>query len=349
MKDYGRVSTRFWSSDDVRSLTDDGKLLALYLLTCEHTTLVGVLRLPDGYATEDLGWTSERVSQGFGELFRNGFANRCETTKWVWIRKFLQWNGPENPNQWKAARKIVSQIPPRCSWLVEFQQVFSAASGNPLPPSTTLSKPLPKGSETLSKPVSVSVTVSGAETVGLNANGVPRETNPTRERVAGVDAHALTERIKALYPKGIYRQSDWMLVEREVGSLLDEGQVPDAMIAGVERYAAQIRARGSERTEFVMAPLRFFSDRQFFEEFPLPAAEKPRGKGPTADEEERDALQRLKDRRPHMQPSLEDFRDPLPGETADHYRKAQDGEWMARQPKDVHGVVARLAAAKAVA
>src|SRR5690348_16975589 len=125
MRDYGRVYTRFWSSDEIRSLTDDGKLLALYLLTSEHTTLVGVIRLPDGYASEDLKWVPERVREGFRELFRIGFANRCETTKWVWVRKFLEWNAPENPNQWKAARKIVTQIPVNCAWVSEFQRVFA--------------------------------------------------------------------------------------------------------------------------------------------------------------------------------------------------------------------------------
>lgn len=78
-------------------------------------------------------------------------------------------------------------------------------------------------------------------------------------------------------------------------------------------------------------------------------AQSPRGKGPTAEEVEREALRALMDRRAALRPSLADFRDPNPGETAEQYRKAQDAEWMARQPRDVHGVAARLAAAKAIA
>src|SRR5690242_2355295 len=101
MRDYGRVHSTFWSSQTIASLSDDGKLLALYLLTCSHSTIAGVFRLPDGYIAEDLGWTAERVSEGLTELLAKGFANRCETTKWVWLVKHLKWNPPENPNQRK--------------------------------------------------------------------------------------------------------------------------------------------------------------------------------------------------------------------------------------------------------
>ena len=100
---YGSFkNTSFWSSSDMRSLSEDARALALYLLTCPHGTIAGVFRLPDGYACEDLQWCSERVSEGFSELFAKGFANRCETTKWVWIRKHFEWNSPENPNQKKS-------------------------------------------------------------------------------------------------------------------------------------------------------------------------------------------------------------------------------------------------------
>lgn len=120
MRDYGKVHSSFWSSSTIRAMSDDGRLLALYLMTSNHTTILGAFRLPDGYACEDLGWSSGRVTKGFAELFANGFANRCETTKWVWICKHLQWNQPENPNQRKAAVKLAMQIPPECTWRADF-------------------------------------------------------------------------------------------------------------------------------------------------------------------------------------------------------------------------------------
>lgn len=139
------MHSAFWSSADIQTLSDDGKLLALYLLSCSHGTIAGACRLPDGYVSEDLKWTSGRVSKGFEELLSKGFANRCETTKWVWIRKFLQWNAPENPNQWKAVWKVIGQIPGQCIWRSDFLSILAKITGKEPPPESnpceTVSEP----------------------------------------------------------------------------------------------------------------------------------------------------------------------------------------------------------------
>lgn len=125
MRDYGKVHTTFWTSSSIRELSEDGRMLAMYLLTCPHGTIAGVFRIPDGYACEDLQWNTERVRQGFTELFRKGFANRCETTKWVWVVKHFAWNSLENPNQKKSAVKVAAQVPDQCCW----KSAFMRASG----------------------------------------------------------------------------------------------------------------------------------------------------------------------------------------------------------------------------
>ena len=113
MRDYGRVFSCFWTSPDTRSLSEDGRLLALYLLTGPHGTIAGVCRLPDLYVADDLKWPQERVAEGFGELSRKGFAIRCAATNWVWLINFFD-GVAYNPNQWKAARKIAASVPPEC-------------------------------------------------------------------------------------------------------------------------------------------------------------------------------------------------------------------------------------------
>lgn len=126
MRDYGKVYGTFWSSDTTGGLSDDAKLLALYLLTCNHATIAGVFRLPDGYVAEDLNWSLEKVAQGFAELFAKDFANRCEVTKWVWVKKHFEWNKPENPNQRKAAFKVVNSVPDQCVWKRDFWREAAA-------------------------------------------------------------------------------------------------------------------------------------------------------------------------------------------------------------------------------
>jgi hypothetical protein len=155
MRDYGKVHTSFWSSSNIRELSEDGRALALYLLTCPHGTIAGVFRLPDGYACEDMQWTPERVSKGFAELLSNGFANRCGTTKWAWVTKHLEWNPPENPNQRKAIAKVAGSVPDECSWKREFMRVSGLSD---VPASEPKEEPLRNPSATVSESGAVAVT-----------------------------------------------------------------------------------------------------------------------------------------------------------------------------------------------
>jgi hypothetical protein len=150
LRDYGKVFSRIWESDDFRSLSEDGRSLVMYLLTCQHGTIAGVFRVPDGYACEDLQWTPERVSEGFANISAKGFATRCESTKWVWVAKFLEWNPPENPNQRKAAAKVANSIPDGCAWRLDFIRECGVSLGLGAAPKETVSEPLDNGSLTSS-------------------------------------------------------------------------------------------------------------------------------------------------------------------------------------------------------
>lgn len=147
MRDYGKVHTAVWSSPTIRALSDDGRMLAFYLMTSPHSTIAGVFRLPDGYVCEDIGWEAGRVAKAFSELLANGFANRCETTKWVWVNKHLDWNPPENPNQRKSAAKVAQGVPDDCCWKLDFMRVCGPSLGIEQPktanPSETVAQPVP--------------------------------------------------------------------------------------------------------------------------------------------------------------------------------------------------------------
>lgn len=110
MREYGKVFTTFWQSDDMRGLSEDGRMLALYLMTCPHGNMLGCFRMPESYAAEDLQWESGRVREGFSELFAKGFAYRCERTFWVFIRQYLKWNPFENPNVATKALNLVGSL-----------------------------------------------------------------------------------------------------------------------------------------------------------------------------------------------------------------------------------------------
>ncbi|WHL17654.1 hypothetical protein [Stenotrophomonas acidaminiphila] len=96
MREYGQIQCAFWQSADAQEWTDAGKLLAAYLMTGPHSNGIGCYRCPDGYVMADLGWSLERVSEGFAELSRNGFAYRFDGV--VFLPGFLRWNKVANAN-----------------------------------------------------------------------------------------------------------------------------------------------------------------------------------------------------------------------------------------------------------
>lgn len=133
MREYGKIHSSFWTSNDIRSMSEDGRTLAAYVLTSPHSNMLGCFRIPPAYVSDDLNWSMERVTKGFAELFAKGFATLSEGSNWLVIHKFLKWNQPENPNVVKAAEKLFDQIPDECgakpylAWAIaEFEPRFSA-------------------------------------------------------------------------------------------------------------------------------------------------------------------------------------------------------------------------------
>ncbi len=297
MRDYGKVYSKFWESNDMRSLSDDGRLLALYLMTCKHCTLAGIFRLPDGYVCEDMQWSAERVAKGFAELLRKGFATRCEATKWVWVTKHLEWNEPENPNQVKRATKILAEVPAECIWLAEFQTLFDefvASKFKRKNPSGRVTEPSANGSQTVSKPVSVSgsvsvsgtVSVSGAvtETGGFDGQTAEPEDatgeDADRECVSGGGDDSKLNgkqngihspppeppafvRIRALYPERAGDQR-WADALTNYTNSLKAGYSHEQMLDGVMRYARHCTAEGITGTKYVQAAATFFGDNRGF-------------------------------------------------------------------------------------
>lgn len=245
MREYGRVHSAFWSSADVQALSDDAKLLALYLLSCSHGTIAGVCRLPDGYVSEDLKWGSGRVSKGFDELSAKGFADRCQTTKWVWIRKFLQWNAPENPNQWKAIWKVVGQIPSQCRWRTDFLELLSKLTGREMPPEAN-------PSETVSEPFRNLNSISTA-TASQQEEDTSASTTPARKRGGEPD---WAQEFKLVYPARSGDQG-WSKAWKAANARGIEGHTSAEFIAGARRYAEFCRVTGKAGTEYVKQACTF--------------------------------------------------------------------------------------------
>lgn len=111
MRIYGSVQLSFWENPEIQHLSDQAKLLAIYLITGPHSNMLGCLRLPDGYITEDLKWNNQSVKNAFQKLSDIQFLTRDDNSSWVVIHHFLKWNPVQNPRQGIGIQKLFESVP----------------------------------------------------------------------------------------------------------------------------------------------------------------------------------------------------------------------------------------------
>ncbi|WP_181399566.1 hypothetical protein [Klebsiella pneumoniae] len=264
MRDYGKVHTSFWISDGMRRVSDDARLLALYLLTGQHTNMIGCFRLPDGYVSEDLSWTPERVSKGFDELSANGFATRDPSSKWVLIRNFLAWNSVENPNQGIAALRLFDQVPDKSSVKPELARVMASAISH-----ISISKL--KGSERVLQPFLNQEQEQEQEQEEDSSGhgcatppgdqGQSEGDNPEQKKTYPDEF----ELVWSIYPKraGGNSKSDAF---KAWNARIRDGTAAEEIYSGVERYAAFVKFEGNLNTQYVKQAKTFFGPGMHFSE-----------------------------------------------------------------------------------
>lgn len=111
MAKYQPVSPKFWQDPKVRRWPDHQKLLGAYLLTCPHRTSEGLFWLPHGYVAQDLGWSIERVSEGYSGLQEAGFCAYDDTSETVLLLKALKYQAPAGEKQVAGAINRLADVP----------------------------------------------------------------------------------------------------------------------------------------------------------------------------------------------------------------------------------------------
>lgn len=86
------------------------------------------------------------------------------------------------------------------------------------------------------------------------------------------DTYALTARVKAIYPAGMFGDQNWILAEREIGHRLDEGVTAEALTDAAAKYCEQQRAMGKLGSAFIRSPEKFYGAGFWRGPFPTPVA-----------------------------------------------------------------------------
>ena len=87
---YAMVSSAIWNDEKFKLLSEDERILLLYLITCPHGNMIGLFTLKDGYACEDLGWEPKRYQDSISKLTKSSFVSYDKEQKVVLIRKLLK-------------------------------------------------------------------------------------------------------------------------------------------------------------------------------------------------------------------------------------------------------------------
>ena len=117
---YQKILSRIWYNDKFSSLDASAQRLYLYILTCPHGNLIGCFVLKEGYACADLEVLPKDFHKDLAKLIEKGLVKYCISHHLVLIPTFLKHNPLTNPNQKKAAIKILQDLP-KCELLLHFK------------------------------------------------------------------------------------------------------------------------------------------------------------------------------------------------------------------------------------
>lgn len=145
MARFRKIDTRIWNDEKFRALSDDGQLIFLFVLTHPHMTSLGAMRATLAGLAAEKGWTETRFKKGFAEPFRKGMVNYDERASFVWVKNFLRYNAPENPNvvkSWATSLDLLPECPMKTQLI---QSCKEYAKGLPKGFAEGLPEPFRKG------------------------------------------------------------------------------------------------------------------------------------------------------------------------------------------------------------
>ncbi|ESY79599.1 hypothetical protein X739_21205 [Mesorhizobium sp. LNHC220B00] len=128
---YRKVDIRVWNDMKFRRLSDDGKLVFLYLLTHQSMTQLGAMPGTAPGLAPTLKWSTERFHKGLAELSANSMVEYDDEAGIVCLPNFLRYNAPENPNVVKAWGSSYDMLPECDLKIKTLSRAYEALRGRP--------------------------------------------------------------------------------------------------------------------------------------------------------------------------------------------------------------------------
>lgn len=111
MRDYGKISPKFWIGKTGKELRKhpEAQIVAMYLMTCPTSEMTGVFQCPLMYIAHETGLGNEGAYKGLQRLFELDFCTFDEDSETFFVHEMAKWQiGEElkvNDNQVKWVKK----------------------------------------------------------------------------------------------------------------------------------------------------------------------------------------------------------------------------------------------------
>jgi hypothetical protein len=118
MRDYSKISPQFWIDEkgkQIKQLGSTTQLIALYLLSSPHSTMLGIYYLPIPLIAHELAIPMEEASKGLAKLSHIQFCTYDTVSEYVWVQEMaLSQVGhlKYQDNRVKQINEIYAALPP---------------------------------------------------------------------------------------------------------------------------------------------------------------------------------------------------------------------------------------------
>lgn len=110
-RNFNMVSPAIWRSKRWATTTDDGRLLALYILTNDHQNSAGCYRLLPGYGCADLGgWALDRFQAALAAIETADIVITDSSTSEILIQRWFKHCPPTNSKHYQGTLRIAFMI-----------------------------------------------------------------------------------------------------------------------------------------------------------------------------------------------------------------------------------------------
>lgn len=109
-----KLPFNFWTETKALNLTNEEKVLLIYLYTSSHTNRLGCFECPTGYMANDLKWSVQIVESILCSLQNYRFLLMDYTSDWIYLTDYLTCFPIKTPSQGKHLEKVFQHVPETC-------------------------------------------------------------------------------------------------------------------------------------------------------------------------------------------------------------------------------------------